>query len=87
MIVQVFCWHVSLLIGCVHRECVQIGYKTSTIVKHITLDRMNASPDPEILCSQAIKNKKPNTVQCDADEIDIYLQQEASSSVLPIRCK
>ena len=38
------------------------------------------------LCSQAIKKKKPNTVQCDADEIDIYIQ-EASPLVLPIRCK
>ena len=27
---------------------------------------------------EAIKKEKPNKVQCDADEIDIYLQQEAS---------
>ena len=30
------------------------------------------------LCCEAIKKEKPNKVQCDADEIDIYLQQEAS---------
>ena len=30
------------------------------------------------LCCEAIKKEKPSKVLCDADEIDIYLQQEAS---------
>ena len=32
----------------------------------------------DCFCCEAIKKEKPNKVQCDADEIDIYLQQEAS---------
>ena len=41
------------------------------------------------LCCEAIKKEKPNKVQCDGDEIEIYLQQASpfSVSVLPIRCK
>eukprot|EP00439_Symbiodinium_sp_Y106_P009780 s16630_g1.t1 len=29
--------------------------------------------------TEAIKNEKPNRVNCDADEIDIYSQQESIS--------
>ena len=41
----------------------------------------------DCFCCEAIKKEKPNKVQCDADEIDICLQQEASPLVLPSRCK
>ena len=29
------------------------------------------------LCCEAIKKEKPNKVKCDADEIDIFSQQDA----------
>ena len=31
--------------------------------------------------SEAIKNQKPNKVQCDADKIDIFSQEDAPLSV------
>jgi len=33
-----------------------------------------------LFCFEAIKKKKPNKVKCDADEIDVYSQQEAPLS-------
>ena len=44
----------------------------------------------DCFCCEAIKKEKPNKVQCDADEIDIYLQQanrRRALFVLPSRCK
>ena len=34
-----------------------------------------------LFCSEAIKKEKPNKVQCDADEIDIFSQEDAPLSV------
>ena len=34
-----------------------------------------------LFCSEAIKKEKPNKVQCDADEIDIFSQEDVPLSV------
>ena len=34
-----------------------------------------------LFCSEAIKKEKPNKVQCDADEIDIFSQEDALLSL------
>ena len=37
-------------------------------------------------CREAIKAEKPNKVKCDADEIDIFSQQDAPLSVPATSC-
>lgn len=72
-----------------HCECGETTFSSELFLVKAAWCPLTVSPNAsrDWVCSEAIKKENPKTVPCDAVEIDIYLQQEASSLVLPSRCK